>query len=261
MSAIDPVTGSRSFSFSFSFIGSIANWPTVSIGNVPQLAIDLVVSTAKLLRIGSIESPHVYSITGESSYEHCKEYPTAPIEGHRKQLALQILDFFKQNNFKNLIVLSSSNASFVDDSVLSGSRSTSFSVGLEHKSTFISYLESCGISNKALSFRENSKLASSDFSKLKISEELQSNINENPEFVESLNTNLTSNSILKQTLESVHDTGILKHLITCCINQHIPMDALVMFVNEGDNIPEAILFANLLNSALNILDISQAQSN
>ncbi|OMJ22040.1 Proteasome assembly chaperone 2 [Smittium culicis] len=53
--------------------------------------------------------------------------------------------------------------------------------------------------------------------------------------------------------QDLYNSGILKQLIKILISENISASVILNFVNEGDNVPEAIQLASLLNSGLHIL--------
>ncbi|PVU90685.1 hypothetical protein BB561_004775 [Smittium simulii] len=260
------------------FSGSTLIIPVVSIGNVPQLAADLIIATEKMQRVGTIDSCYVYSFSSEPAYEHCSNYPTAPIEvyqniegsytiiqfrspclkNQKKFLAAQLIDFYKEHCFKDLVFLASSNASFADDSVLSGSKIKAFDICNAKNSELLKNLERCEIPiTKIYNKSDLSQLSCArdnsldlDFNNISLSHNPNNYVD-----LDFSNKNLSHNP---NYFADFINSGFIKHLIKISIDQNIPANAIIMFANEGgkftfNNIPEAITFASLVNTLLNLL--------
>ncbi|PVU99656.1 hypothetical protein BB559_000518 [Furculomyces boomerangus] len=243
------------------FSESILVLPAVSIGNVPQLSVDLIISTAQLLRIGALESEFVCSLYGKGAYSHCKQYPslalevyqtqdgkytfvqsrTPPLKGMKKLFAKQIIDFYQKNKFKDLVLLASGNAALCDDLVLDGPKAKVFRIGNEN-SEFCLNLEKNGIPLVNL----YSGSASLKLEKMEISDTKSSSI-ENKMETDDL-------QLKKITKDNFINSGISRCIITECVKNDKTASILLMFVNEGDNVPEAIVYSSMVNAATGILD-------
>ncbi|CAG8435287.1 5537_t:CDS:2 [Diversispora eburnea] len=103
------------------FTGSTLILPAISIGNVPQLAIDLLITTLSLQRIGFLEDENVLPIAGASEHTAGNGI-TVAIEGKKKKrnaFIENLLAFIKESNFSKVILLSSADATYrIDDQLI-----------------------------------------------------------------------------------------------------------------------------------------------
>jgi len=127
---------------SVNFEGNTLVLPSLSIGNVGQLAIDLIVSTLSLPRVGYLDNPHVLPIVGNDSLDgkngHLAlnlEVFKAPssnvtflqqrapvIKGRNALYAESLINWIKESRFKEVILLFSTDASHRVDLQLTGSQ-------------------------------------------------------------------------------------------------------------------------------------------
>ncbi|XP_032875315.1 proteasome assembly chaperone 2 isoform X2 [Amblyraja radiata] len=123
--------------------GLVLVMPVVSVGNVGQLSVDLIISTLGLPRVGYIHSDGLvpvvgndpYATTSENSSEmctSCEVYASADrklavlqirspiVQGKQRSFRQQILSWIKENEFSRVVVLSSSFAHHRVDQQLVG---------------------------------------------------------------------------------------------------------------------------------------------
>lgn len=121
--------------------GSTLVIPAVSIGNVGQLAMDLIIETSKAPRIGRLIDPSLLPCAGSGSYSHIpgvaygmelfslpntriflvqQRSPAAP--GLQQALADALADWAKQSNVAQVWLLGSLDGSFRRDDQLQGSQ-------------------------------------------------------------------------------------------------------------------------------------------
>ncbi|XP_067834326.1 proteasome assembly chaperone 2 isoform X2 [Heptranchias perlo] len=121
--------------------------PVVSVGNVGQLTIDLIISTLGLPRVGYIHSDcllpvvgnNPYTTTSENSAEMCissEVYASADqklavlqirspiVQGKHRSFRQQLFSWFKESEFSRIVVLSSSHAHHRVDRQLVGMHSS-----------------------------------------------------------------------------------------------------------------------------------------
>ncbi|KAI9505122.1 hypothetical protein GGI25_000372 [Coemansia spiralis] len=217
--------------------GSTLIVPSVSIGNVPQLAVDLIVNTLSLTRVGILASSSLLPISGPPGYDHLDEdqrsvpleiFQTAdakwtvlqqrspPLPKHHRLFAQETVDFIKQGKFSRVVLLTSSDAALRGDALIDGPQIRSLSVNCQD--------EQLAERLQALSL--------SDFAQ-------QTATSKQP------------------TLSQLHSAGIARPLLSLCEREGIEVIALVSLVNEGDNIPDAILLANATNALLGLSSLDQ----
>ncbi|KAJ2635752.1 hypothetical protein GGF40_003411 [Coemansia sp. RSA 1286] len=214
--------------------GSTLVVPAVSIGNVPQLAVDLLINTLQLPRIGVIDSPLLTPISGSAGYDHLDsetrslplevyqskdakwtilQQRSPPLPKHHRKFASELLEYIKSGGFSRVVVLASSDAALRTDALIDGSQIRTLSANCLD--------EELAARLKTLSLGELS--------------------------AESRNTDG-----LKLTLKRLHSAGVTRPLVELCDQAGIPTFAMVSFVNEGDNIPDAIDLANAANAVLGV---------
>ncbi|KAG5265179.1 hypothetical protein AALO_G00262240 [Alosa alosa] len=215
--------------------------PAISVGNVGQLAADLIISTLQLQKIGYFHTDGLIPMVGNNPYatsaENANDLSTnaevycskdlkltvlqirAPIlQTKIKQFRKSIVSWIKSSGFSKTVLLSSSHAYQRDDQQLEG--------------TPLRYLLSPALQQEAgprikeLEWREMEKVCA--FPGISDSE---------------------------QRL-FIPGGGITKGLYTDCCNEDIPMAVVLMFCSEGDNIPDAFALGNYLNDWLHLLSKS-----
>ncbi|KAL9542567.1 hypothetical protein MBANPS3_008554 [Mucor bainieri] len=202
--------------------------PTVSIGNVPQLASDLIIHTFKLERVGFLDDDSVMPVSGVredtdapgttvpievyQSKDHrwtCIQQRSPTIKGKRQEYLDNMTRFSAQ--FQQVVLLTSMDASRRLDSQIQGEP---FRVYGEH-----------GLVMRAVTMGipvlENFELESS-----------QDSDNEH----------------------HVHlpGSGLAKHLYQQLDQKDVETTLLLMFALEGDNVQDGIEFARFINTLLKI---------
>ncbi|KAJ1680051.1 hypothetical protein EV182_000781 [Spiromyces aspiralis] len=114
--------------------------PTVSIGNVPQAALDLVIATLRLSRIGSVECDLVEPISGPLGLEHLPGKRCLPLEAYQtddgrftviqqrspilkhlsSEFTDELVDFIKNAKFSRIILVASADADYRNDQQIEG---------------------------------------------------------------------------------------------------------------------------------------------
>ncbi|KAJ2762857.1 hypothetical protein H4S06_000421 [Coemansia sp. BCRC 34490] len=219
--------------------GSTLILPSVSIGNVPQLAVDLLVNTLQLSRVGIIDSSMVVPVSGPPGYDHQPaaqrsvplevfQTPDArwtvvqqrapPLPKHHRLFAREMVDFIKSHEFAQVVLLTSSDAALRGDALIDGPQIRSLAVNC-HDEALAERLQALSLGELAPHSQLQSKVGT-----------------EGP----------------TAQLAQLHSSGIAKPLLRLCESEGIQVVALVALVNEGDNIPDAITMANATNAALEI---------
>lgn len=202
---------------SVNFEGNTLVLPSLSIGNVGQLAIDLIVSTLSLPRVGYLDNPHVLPIVGNDSLDgkngHLAlnlEVFKAPssnvtflqqrapvIKGRNALYAESLINWIKESSFKEVILLFSTDASHRVDLQLTGSQ--------------LRYLQT---------------------------DSFQSDI------IQKLGW-LQLENISKET--PIKKGTVTYFILDKCKSLGVPLLILIAFVSEGNNIPEGKQMATWLN--------------
>jgi len=222
--------------------------PAVSIGNVGQIAIDLLISTAKLKKVGYWYSPYTVStacndplatkqsrVKGRISLSvevfYCSKRKIvmlqrrAPIlKGGAKMFVRNILEWVKAKEFSNVILASSSGAHLTEDSQTKKFWATCTNV--EEK--ILRALQEMKIPIK--SPKSQSQGPSKDT-------QASSNSREFPSPKELLR----------------YGTGTTRDLIQSCHDLSIPMLALLAQVNEGDNTIDGQHMALILSNVIQLI--------
>ncbi|CAL9691542.1 unnamed protein product [Knipowitschia caucasica] len=215
--------------------------PVVAVGNVGQLAVDLVISSLDMCRVGHIHTDCLLPMAGNNPYSSRLEdadgvHTAAEVYMSRdmKLAALQIrspviqkrtkkfrqvlVSWIKASGFSRTIVLSSSLAYQRDDRQLQGS---------------------------ALRYLVTPSMWKSSEEALK---ELQWLEMEKVQAFPGLSDGNTEPKLY------IPGGGITKGLYTDSCAEDLPLAVLLLFCSEGDNIPDAITLSNHLNSWLHLLD-------
>ncbi|KAM7373245.1 hypothetical protein PAMP_008112 [Pampus punctatissimus] len=222
--------------------------PAVAVGNVGQLAVDLIVSTLNMNRVGYLHTDCLIPMAGNNPYPTCKEdaeelhtaaevYTAvelklavlqirAPIVQNKSKKFRQLLmSWIKASGFSRTVVLSSSHAYQRDDQQL--------------QSTPLRYLVTPGLqkvsedSLKELGWREMERMSAFP--------------------------GVTDSSTEPQLY--IPGGGITKGLYTDSCAEDVPLAVLLIFCSEGDNIPDAFTLVNHLNDWLHLLDNSSQEPN
>ncbi|KAJ1668335.1 hypothetical protein IW140_000362 [Coemansia sp. RSA 1813] len=215
--------------------GSTLIIPSVSIGNVPQLAVDLLVNTLALTRIGILDSSTLIPVAGPPGYDHLpatqrsvpvEVFQTAdskwtivqqrapPLPKHHRLFAQQMVDFIKAHRFARVVLLTSSDAALRADALIDGPQIRSLAVNCQDEA-LVERLQALSLS----------------------------------EFVPH---GQTETKCFPDSLTQLHSSGIAKPLLRLCEKEGIQVVALISLVSEGDNVPDAIMMANAVNAALDI---------
>ncbi|KAJ2746521.1 hypothetical protein GGI20_001296 [Coemansia sp. BCRC 34301] len=227
--------------------GSTLILPTVSIGNVPQLAIDLLVNTLQLARIGIIDDAALLPVSGISAYDHISSRPvplevyqssdakwtvvqqrSPPLAKHHRLFAKSMLEFIKTGEFDRVVLLTSSDAALRTDALIDGPQIRSITINGDDRVP-VDKLQALSLAD----FGHRVQVAARD-------------------------DMASKEPTLSDVLRQLHAAGIARPLLDKCQGAGVPVLALVSLVNEGDNIADAIMLANAANAALSIAtDVDQ----
>ncbi|XP_029370406.1 proteasome assembly chaperone 2 [Echeneis naucrates] len=215
--------------------------PAVAVGNVGQLAVDLIVSTLNMKRVGYIHTDCLIPMAGNNPYATCKEDAkalhtpaevyTAPelklavfqirapiIQAKSKKFRQMVVSWIKASKFSRTIILSSSHAYQRDDRQLEGT-TLRFLVTP-------SLLKTSADALKELGWKEMERVSA--FPGL-------TDANTEPRLC-------------------IPGGGITKGLYQDSCLEGLSLAVLLLFCSEGDNIPDAFTLVNHLNDWLHLLD-------
>ncbi|XP_008420303.1 proteasome assembly chaperone 2 [Poecilia reticulata] len=214
--------------------------PAVAVGNVGQLAVDLIVSTLNMSRVGYFHTDCLIPMAGNNPYASGKEdaeelhtpaevYTAAElklavlqirspiIQMRSKKFRQQLKSWIKASGFSRTVVLSSSHAYQRDDQQLQGT-------SLRYLMT-PSLLAASADALKELGWREMERI---------------------PAF-----PGVDADA---EPRLCIPGGGITKGLYTDGCAEDLPLAVLLLFCSEGDNIPDAFALVNHLNDWLHLLD-------
>ncbi|KAI8372924.1 PAC2 family-domain-containing protein [Radiomyces spectabilis] len=210
--------------------GSTLILPSVSIGNVPQLACDLFIHTIKLERVGFIEDNAVMPMVGaregtdatgvsvsvEVYQSSCRQWTVvqqrAPaFKGKRRQYIDHLATFIQQAEFSNVVLLTSADAARRMDSQING---PPFRVQGSATNTFAQRAFDLGVQE-----------------------------------LEKIDINDTA---MDQNANALPGTKFAQQLFQKLQELSIPTTLFIMFALEGDNVNDGVAFANLINAVLQL---------
>ncbi|KAJ1941134.1 hypothetical protein GGF37_003685 [Kickxella alabastrina] len=213
--------------------GSTLILPAVSIGNVPQLAVDLLINTLRMQRIGVFDSASLTPVSGPAGYDHLSPeirshplevYQTSngewttlqqrspPLPKHHRLFAREIMEYIKDGGFARVVVLASSDAALRTDALIDGSQIRTLAFNWDDDN-LANRMQALSLSNLATG---------------------------------------EGQSALAAPLDQIHAAGVTRPLLKLCEQAGVPTFAMVSLVNEGDNVPDAIMLANAANAALGV---------
>uniref|UniRef100_A0A3B3TKL8 Proteasome assembly chaperone 2 n=1 Tax=Poecilia latipinna TaxID=48699 RepID=A0A3B3TKL8_9TELE len=206
------------------FQGFTLVMPAVAVGNVGQLAVDLIVSTLNMRRVGYFHTDCLIPMAGNNPYASGKadaEELHTPAEGGttsqlqvlKSKFRQQLKSWIKASGFSRTVVLSSSHAYQRDDQQLQGT-------SLRYLMT-PSLLAASADALKELGWREMERI---------------------PAFP----------GVDAEPRLCIPGGGITKGLYTDGCAEDLPLAVLLLFCSEGDNIPDAFALVNHLNDWLHL---------
>ncbi|XP_029446816.1 proteasome assembly chaperone 2 [Rhinatrema bivittatum] len=217
--------------------------PAVSVGNVGQLAADLIISTLDMTKVGYIYTDCLVPVVGNNPYATSEEnapelsinaevYSLAtkklaviqirsPIVKNKSRSFCQLLiSWVKKNGFGRVVLLSSSHAYQRDDQQLAG--------------TPFRYL---------------------------LTPALQSTVGD---LMQKLDWKLLESMVAFPGVSEAEKCiiipggGITKRLYTDSCTEEIPLAVLLKFCSEGDNMPDAFALVNYLNEWLQLVQCTNS---
>ncbi|KAM9824799.1 proteasome assembly chaperone 2 [Neosynchiropus ocellatus] len=230
------------------FQGLTLVMPAVAVGNVGQLAVDLLVSTLNMKRVGYFHTDCLIPMAGNNPYasniEDKEELHTAAevytvdelklvvlqirapvVQKKSKRFRQLLLSWIRGSGFSRTVVLSSSHAYQRDDGQLQG--------------TPLRYLATPAL--QKLCAEALKELGWTEMERVKSFPGIQ-DANTEPQL-------------------HIPGGGFTKGLFADSCSEDIPLAVLLIFCSEGDNIPDAFTLINHLNDWLHLLDSPNENAN
>jgi len=217
--------------------GGILILPAVSVGNVAQLSMDLLINSFPFEKVGFIEDPNVYPVAGSDAFQDSNSSSGLSVElevFHWKEKSLTLLQqrspvlkrqaeayvdnligWIQKEKFNEIILLTGADASRRFDSQLVSQQlryvcSTAFNQGAISTLPQFTYLE------ESKDMEEDYRQDDGNAPKLS-------------------------------------GAGMTKHLFKKCDALKIPLLVMIFFTNEGDNVPGSLVLANHVNTFLGLI--------
>ncbi|XP_025060513.1 proteasome assembly chaperone 2 isoform X2 [Alligator sinensis] len=251
------------------FKGFTLLMPSVSVGNVGQLVIDLVISTLDMPKVGYFYTDCLVPMVGNNPYATAEENSTelsinAEVYSlpSKKLVVLQIRSPFIKNKYRSfcqtvlswvksskcarVILLSSSHAYQRDDQQLHG--------------TPLRYLlsptiqKTVGDQMQKLNWKEMEKVAA--YPEINNAEKvlhIPGGGITKLLFTERILLSMSFSFVLKKKNWVEHQPAYSHFKKTTNCSKEIPMAVLLKFCSEGDNIPDALALVNYLNEWLQLI--------
>lgn len=214
--------------------------PTVSVGNVGQLAVDLIISTLELQRVGHFHTDCLIPMTGNNPYSR-GEQDTAILSTNAEvysdaDLRLAVLQIrspvlpTKLRCFRELLLCWIKTSGFSQTVLLSGCHAHQRD-DQQLLSSPLRYLLTPAVQDgtrdtlRGFGWREMERVSAF------------------PGVAESDRQRLY-----------IPGGGVTKALFNDCCSENISMAVLLLFCSEGDNVPDAFTLVNHLNDWLHLLD-------
>jgi len=241
-----------------SFVNTTLIMPTLSIGNVAQLAVDFIISTLSLKRIAYIDEPTVLPCVGNDAFDKQNEgklyinievffsaecaltviQQRGPvIRGKCNTFTTNLIEWIQASQFKQVILLSSADASHrIDPQIID-------SIQLRYITTSSKNIDQTLLHRlKASGLKElENGTQSHDQMEIEVSQSLSKmQIGQTHEI-----STLDPTAFLRRA-------GITHRFFRLCKNNYKDVKAigLIIFCAEGDNIPEAATIATAANILL-----------
>jgi len=226
--------------------------PVVSVGNIGQLAIDLLISTMQPRKVGYFYDAAFWPIVGSDPYStpgsgkgdivtSCEVYESTerkvvlvqqrvPIIRYRKyDFRRKMMAWIRRNKFGKVVILSSCNASSRIDAQLEGS-SLRYICTPAVDESIVNHL------SKKLNWQQLER---------RVSLPTPSALQLQTEF----------NGVVPTEIH-IPGGGLTKKMFLECTKEDIPLVVLMMFCSEGDNIQDSLAMAAYLNEWLKIVQLA-----
>ncbi|KAI4497269.1 hypothetical protein M0802_007753 [Mischocyttarus mexicanus] len=214
--------------------------PSVAVGNVAQLTIDLLIASLNLQRIGQINTSAFIPIVGLDPYVETSEHLSTTVDLYagleNKILVIQIRSPFVKslNNFYHSLL------QFIIGNKISKVIILTSSYAYEKPDVQSNFTELRYIASPSILTADNKQIF--DDSKW-----LQ---------YESKDISYSSD----QPIAHIRGGGFASNLFHFLLNNDVPCIILFKFCSEGDNIPDALNLLNYLNQWIKLLKMNSSGS-
>ncbi|XP_072530803.1 proteasome assembly chaperone 2 isoform X2 [Salminus brasiliensis] len=222
-----------------SFKGFTLIAPAVSVGNVGQLAADLIISTLNMPRVGHFHTDCLVPMAGNNPYSSSAadgadqlstnaevyshsglrlvvlQIRTPVLQTKVKSFRKLLVSWIKSSGFSRTVLLSSSHAFHRDDQQLHGAA--------------LRYLLSPALQDAGDTLRE---LGWTELERVSAFP----GINDSEKRL------------------YIPGGGVTKGLYTDCCTESVPLAVVLLFCSEGDNVPDAFTLTNHLNDWLHLVE-------
>lgn len=279
------------------FKGTTLILPSVSIGNVPQLTTDLLLSTIKLDRVGCIEDENVIPVLGPADQPHSKPTPAAatttgtgagtgvsggllslavevfqskdgkwtliqqrsPTVSHRSHhYADNLVRFIQDSEFDQVVLLASADGARRIDIQLRSGNPVRYIPSPQLPGTLLETLRGLGLEsleNIPATDREVERAREH----VQLVEQVQEIQLDDPSATFTTTTATTSAQKTLEKVPRIPNGGFARRLHSLCQESGIAILTVVAFAMEGDNAPDAIFLANVLNAILKVHNPTEQQ--
>jgi proteasome assembly chaperone 2 len=286
------------------FKGTTLILPSVSIGNVPQLTTDLLLSTLKLDRVGCIEDENVVPVLGPADRPHDaatsgstaahvstttttagagtvsvggglslavevfqskdgkwtliqQRSPTVPHRSHH--YADNLVQFIQDSEFDQVVLLASADGARRIDIQLQSGHPVRYIPSPQLPQTLIETLKGLRLEmleNIPATDREVQQMRDLQHQQQQQQQLPASGLTDRIQDIQlDESTTTTTTTATQKTLEKVPripNGGFARRLHSLCQEKGIAILTVVAFAMEGDNAPDAIFLANVLNAILKV---------
>ncbi|KAF9136785.1 Proteasome assembly chaperone 2 [Mortierella sp. GBA39] len=275
------------------FKGTTLILPSVSIGNVPQLTTDLLLSTLKLDRVGCIEDENVVPVLGPADRPHSESTPAtasgtgagtgvsggllslavevfqskdgkwtliqqrSPTVSHRSHhYADNLVRFIQDSEFDQVVLLASADGARRIDIQLRSGNPVRYIPSPQLPGTLLETLRGLGLEELENIPATDREVQWAREQHVQLAEQVQDIQLDEP------STTLSATTSTQRTLEKVPripNGGFARRLHSLCQESGIAILTVVAFAMEGDNAPDAIFLANVLNAILRVHSPTEQQ--
>ncbi|KAF9101966.1 Proteasome assembly chaperone 2 [Mortierella sp. GBA35] len=273
------------------FKGTTLILPSVSIGNVPQLTTDLLLSTLKLDRVGCIEDENVIPVLGPADRPHdlapssTTALGTAQVAGaagatagaglslavevfqskdgkwtliqqrsptvsHRSHYYVDnLVQFIQESEFDQVVLLASADGARRIDIQLRSGNPVRFIPSPTLPQSLLGTLTGLGLEpleNIPPTDREQQRMH-----ELQQEQVPAGGLAERVQDIQLDDATLSTQTVLEK-VPRIPNGGIARRLHSLCQEKGIAILTVVAFAMEGDNAPDAIFLANVLNAILKV---------
>ncbi|KAG0207219.1 Guanine nucleotide-binding protein-like 3 [Mortierella sp. GBA30] len=291
------------------FKGTTLILPSVSIGNVPQLTTDLLLSTLKLDRVGCMEDENVIAVVGPIDGPHDTSSSTTPIavgvaseraaaagglslavevfqskDGkwtliqqrsptvpHRSHVyAENLVQFIRDSEFDQVVLLASADGARKIDSQLRSSTPIRYISSPNLPESLITTLQGLGLNQlervpttederKEAMIRRQEHIVTQDHHRHHYSGSSTTtsattgaaSLTDQVQGIK-LDEEQEQQQAVLEKVPRIPNGGIARRLHSLCQEQGIAILTVVLFAMEGDNAPDAVFLANVVNAILKV---------